>query len=148
MANWFPNRKSDNQFIVKWIKFIPGIAWFLFVMVLICLPGEDVPKAGWLDGIANFDKLVHAGLFGGIVFWFCMPFRKTAMTRKQTINLFIRITIATVVWGFATELIQLFFIPNRQYDLTDWLADSIGAVISFFVCKKFFLPKSSGNQAA
>jgi VanZ like family len=119
------------------IKFLPGIAWFLFVLILICLPGKSIPEAGWLNFI-DFDKLVHAGLFGGIVFLFCRPFRKTSLGRNEKIRLFIKITLATCVWGITTEFIQKFFIPGRQFDLQDWVADSLGAIIAFFVSKRFF----------
>jgi hypothetical protein len=117
--------------------FLPGIAWFFLVLVLICLPGDDIPSAGWI-GIANFDKLVHAGLFGGIVFLFCMPFKKAAVEKQEKRSVFVRILLATIVWGLTTELIQKYFIPGRAYDLTDWLADSIGAVIAFLVSRRFF----------
>ncbi len=119
------------------VKFLPGTAWFLFVLILICLPGKSIPEAGWLDFI-DFDKLVHAGLFGGIVFLFCRPFRKTSFNRNAKIRLFIKITLATCVWGITTEFIQKFFIPGRQFDLMDWAADSLGAIIAFFVSKRFF----------
>ena len=118
-------------------KFLPGIAWFLFVLVLICLPGKSIPEAGWLDFI-DFDKLVHAGLFGGIVFLFCRPFRKTLLERDEKIRLFIKIALATCIWGITTEFIQKFFVPGRQFDLMDWAADSLGAVLSFFVSKRLF----------
>jgi VanZ family protein len=119
------------------MKFLPGIAWFLFVLILICLPGKSIPEAGWLDFI-DFDKLVHAGLFGGIVFLFCRPFRSASLEKKEKINLFIKITLATCIWGITTELIQKFFIPGRQFDLLDWAADSLGAILAFFVSKRFF----------
>jgi hypothetical protein len=119
------------------IKFLPGIAWFLFVLILICLPGKSIPKAGWLDFL-DFDKLVHAGLFGGIVFFFCRPFRKASYERNEKINLFIKITLATCIWGITTEFIQKFFIPGRQFDLLDWAADCLGAIIAFFVSKRYF----------
>ncbi len=119
------------------IKFIPGIAWFLFVLVLICLPGKSIPQVGWLD-IVNFDKLVHAALFGGIVLFFCMPFKKATISVEEKFRLFIKITLATCVWGIATELIQKYFIPGRQFDLLDWAADSLGATIAFFISKKLF----------
>ena len=119
------------------IKFLPGIAWFLLVLILICLPGKSIPQAGWLDFV-DFDKFVHAGLFGGMVFLFCRPFRKADLGRDAKINLFIRIAMATCIWGITTEFIQKFFIPGRQFDLLDWAADSLGAIIAFFVSKKFF----------
>ena len=116
---------------------MPGIAWFLFVLILVCLPGEAIPEAGWLD-VISFDKLVHAGLFGGMVFLFCRPFRKILIERKDKINLFIKITLAICLWGLTTEFIQKFFIPGRQFDLVDWAADSFGAIIAFFVSKWWF----------
>jgi len=134
--------ESTNYSQLKFFKFLPGIAWFLFGLVLICLPGKDVPESALLE-IAGFDKLVHAALFGGIVFFFCMPFRKATIDRKDKINLFIKITLATCIWGITTEFIQKYFIPGRQFDLTDWAADSVGAIIAFFVCKKFFLQISA-----
>jgi hypothetical protein len=130
---------TEQKKSLKFVQFLPGIAWFLFVLVLICLPGEDVPEEpGWLN-IPEFDKIVHAALFGGIVFWFCMPFKKSTIAKPNKLNLFIKIGIATIVWGITTEYIQKFFIEGRQFDLVDWAADSIGAVIAFFVSRKFFL---------
>ncbi len=127
-------------------KFLPGIAWFLIVLVLICLPGKDVPETPLIE-IPGFDKLVHVGLFGGIVFLFCMPFKKLDFSRQDKVNLFIKITLATCVWGLTTEFIQKYFIPGRQFDLMDWAADSLGAIIAFFVCKKYFLQISLNNKA-
>ena len=132
---------SNNNGTVKsagWLKFIPGITWFVFVLVIVFLPGDDVPDEGWLN-LSKFDKLIHATLFGGIVFLFCFPFKKAAIERAEKLNLFIRITIATIVWGFTTELIQKYFVPGRQYDLLDWLADSVGAGIALFVSRKMFI---------
>jgi hypothetical protein len=116
---------------------LPGIAWFLFVLILICLPGKDIPDIGWANFV-DFDKLVHAGLFGGIVFLFCRPFRKASIGRQNKISLFIKITIAACIWGIATEFIQKYFVTGRQFDLVDWAADSVGAIIAFFVSLRFF----------
>lgn len=129
---------AHNKSLPQAALFWPGIVWFLVVLVLICLPGDDVPETPW-SAVPDFDKLVHAGLFGGIVFWFSMPFKKASLQRQQKINLYLKLTIATVVWGITTEFIQKYFVPGRQFDLLDWAADSTGAIIAFFVCKKFFL---------
>lgn len=132
---------SNNNSTVQgagWLKFIPGIIWFIFVLVVVFLPGDDVPDEDWLS-VSGFDKLIHATLFGGLVFLFCFPFKKAAMEKPEKLNLFIRITIATIVWGFTTELIQKYFVPGRQYDLLDWLADSAGAIVAFIISRKFFI---------
>jgi len=134
------NNSSFSGVDVK--KFIPGITWFLLVLVLICIPGEDIPKIEELDFL-NFDKLVHAGLFGGIVFFFAMAYNKAALTQKEKLLVFLKITLATVIWGITTEFIQKIFIPGRQFDLLDWLADSLGAIAAFFVSRLFFARKKS-----
>jgi hypothetical protein len=123
---------------IKLIKFLPAIVWFLLVLVLICLPGDDIPDAGWLS-IVDFDKIVHGGLFGGMVFLFCLPYKNATFEKSAKQHIFIKITIAAIIWGLTTELIQKYFIPGRQYDLLDWAADSFGAILSFFVCRKLFL---------
>ena len=123
-------------------KFIPGIAWFFVVLVLICLPGKDIPQIGWLTRI-NFDKVVHIGVFGLLAVLFCWPFYRSSFTKKEHLQYFIKIAIATSVWGLTTELIQKFFIPSRSFDLLDWAADSIGALIAFWFCsRKFINPRS------
>ena len=122
---------------VKAASFLPLGIWFLILLVLVCLPGEDLPESDFLSGI-NFDKLVHAGLFGGIVFLFCWPFKKSSIERKEKVSLFLKATIATCIWGITTEFIQKFFVTGRQFDLLDWTADNLGAIIAFFVSKKLF----------
>lgn len=119
-------------------QFIPGIAWFLFVLILICIPGESLPESNWLN-LISFDKMVHGGLFGGIVFWFCYPFATSNLPSDKRLKWFIIITFLTCIWGLCTELIQRYLIPGRQFDLVDWAADSLGAILAFFVAKAWFM---------
>jgi len=117
-------------------KFLPGIAWFFIVAVLTLLPGSDIPKVGWLDSIPNFDKVVHAGLFGGLTFLFYLPYFESSFSHRQKINYLIRIALAAIVWGITVEFIQKFFIPGRDFDLLDWAADSAGVLIAYWLCVK------------
>jgi len=39
----------------------------------------------------------------------------------------------------AIEFIQKFFIPGRSFDLLDWAADSIGALLAFWFSRKAFV---------
>lgn len=116
-------------------KFLPGIAWFLFTGLLVFLPGNDIPEASWLD-LIYFDKIVHAGIFGGITLLFCLPFFKSHYSLQEKINFFIRISLAAIVWGIAVEVIQKYFIVGRSFDLLDWAADSIGTYAGFLIAKK------------
>ncbi len=126
-------------------KFLPGIVWFLIVLILTCMPGKDVPEISWLDGI-YFDKWVHAGMFGGLTFFFSLPFYKSEFSAQQRLHYFIKIAIAASIWGLAIEFIQKFYAINRDFDLLDWAADSFGALVAFFICKKIFMPDSFLNR--
>jgi VanZ family protein len=120
-------------------KFIPGIAWFFVVLTLICIPGENLPKVdNWLLKI-DYDKLIHVGIFAILAYLFMYPIAKSSLPVKEKWHYFIKITIATIIWGITTELLQKFFIPGRSFSLADWLADSIGGVVALIFCKKFYL---------
>lgn len=117
-------------------KFWPGIAWFFIVGILTLMPGKDVPEVSWMDKITGFDKLVHAALFGGLVFLFSVPYFKAHFSHQQKINQFLRITFAVIVWGITVEFLQKYFVVGRDFELLDWAADSIGALIAFWMSKK------------
>ena len=126
---------------IKTAKFIPGIAWFFVVLVLLCIPGEDVPSVGWLDKV-YFDKWVHCGIFGLLALLFMLPFALSQIDNKEKLQLFIRIAIAISLWGITTEFIQKYLIPGRSFDLLDWAADSLGALMAFVFCRIKFLSAS------
>ena len=118
-------------------SFIPGIAWFFVVLILICLPGKDIPKIGWLTGI-DIDKVIHVAIFGLLTILFCRPFNKSPVNKKERLQYFIKIAIATSIWGLTTEFIQKYFVPGRFFDMMDWASDSLGALIAFWFCRKRF----------
>ena len=107
-----PSKRSSVK------KFIPGIAWFFLILVLICLPGSNIPQVEtWLNDI-YFDKWVHAGLFGMLVFLFIYPIYKKMVLPLQVKRTWaIKIAIGAVVWGLTTEFIQKFFIPDRSFEI-------------------------------
>ena len=116
-------------------KFIPGIAWFFLVLILICLPGDDLPKTGdWMAAI-YFDKWVHVGLFFILTFLFMIPICKSKLPEKIKWNVVIKIALSACIWGITTEFIQKFFIVGRAFDLFDWAADTAGIFFATVLCK-------------
>ena len=128
---------SPNGLRVK--KFIPGIAWFFLVLVLLCLPGSDLPKVDdWLNTI-HFDKWVHIGLFSVLAFLFMRPFIRSSLPVTDKWHWMVRIAIATSIWGLTSEVIQKYYIPGRSFDWFDWAADSFGALVALVFSKlRFF----------
>jgi hypothetical protein len=130
--------------------FIPGTIWFIVVLVLITMPSQDLPDPGgwgeWLKKI-QFDKMVHAGMFGILSFLFMLPFRKTYKTQEQKRFIFFIIATSTIFWGFATECIQI-ALPPRTFDWLDWAADSAGVGIMWLLTRNFLFqyPKTAKQQ--
>ncbi len=123
-------------------KFIPGIAWFFLILVLVCTPGYDLPQVdNWMIEI-NYDKFIHVGLFAVLAYLFMYPLAKLDLSPRERWHYAIKITIAAAVWGLTTEFIQKFFIPSRSFNLMDWASDAFGGLIALLYYKKRF----SGTQ--
>lgn len=132
-----PNPATKKSYV---LNFIPGIAWFFLILVLICLPGSTIPPVEtWLNDI-YFDKWVHAGLFALLVFLFIYPiYKKLVLPLQVKKNWAIKITIAAIIWGITTELIQGFFISGRSFDIYDLAADTTGILVAYNWCRVKYL---------
>jgi hypothetical protein len=120
-------------------KFIPGIAWFFLILILICLPGSKIPTVEtWLNDI-YFDKWVHTGLFAVLVILFIYPVSKLSIPQPVKKNTAIKIAIAAGLWGLTTELIQKFFVPDRSFDAFDLGANTLGVLAAYIWCRKKYL---------
>ena len=126
-----------NESQVK--KFIPGIIWFFLVLLLICLPASVIPPEVSLLNVTYFDKWIHASLFTVLSFLFIYPVAKLPIANKAKKSTAIKIVISVCIWGLATEFIQKYFIPDRSFDIFDWLADSFGGVIAYLWCRLKYL---------
>ena len=118
-------------------KFIPGIIWMVVVLILVMVPGKQLPESEFLFEI-NFDKFVHVGIFGLLAVLFSWPFYKTTIPKNKKILYFIIIAVLTSAFGYTTELMQKYWAQGRSYSLMDWLADTGGALGAFIFCRIFF----------
>lgn len=117
---------------------MPGIAWFFLTLIAISIPGKELPKFGpWFEQI-SFDKLIHTFLFGMLAALWMLPVAFSSVPVQCKKHWFIKVAIATALWGLAAELIQKYFIPMRSYDMVDLLANSLGAIIAFIYFKAKF----------
>ncbi len=121
----------------KFVLLLPAIVWFIIIFVLLVLPGKDLPKEDFLS-VIYFDKWVHAGLFGGLVFLFSLPFKKLHSFKS---NFYISIVLLAILYGVAMEFVQKYFTVDRDFDVNDMIADAVGAVIGYFFFR--FIAKKS-----
>src|ERR1700722_5995832 len=111
------------------------IAWSIIVLILLTLPGSMLPQEK-VFAIPNFDKLVHMGLVGGFVLLWSLYFNKKILNQRKLLVIFFRIFIISSLYGATTEFIQR-YIPSRDFDVADILADVIGAAIAYGIANIF-----------
>jgi VanZ family protein len=102
--------------------------------ILLCLPGSNLPKVGWLENI-HFDKIVHICMFGGLVGLWCWPSWVFGWKKQQAVRIFLLIAILATVYGIIMEFVQERYIPNRSFDQGDIVADAIGSFTGYFVAR-------------
>ncbi len=118
----------------------PAIFWSAIIIILLSIPGSDLPNEASFLNIPHFDKWVHFGIFMLFVVLWCWA---VSLKKPQTkiLKKFLLITIAGIALGYLLELVQKYFVPNRDYDLWDVLADSIGAISGLLISLKVFIKK-------
>ena len=55
--------------------FLPAVVFFVFITILLCLPGNKFPKAH-LFNIPQLDKVVHISFFTTLCLLFSFPLKK------------------------------------------------------------------------
>jgi VanZ family protein len=120
----------------KFYSFIPGVVWLIITVVLLVIPGPDVPSAPLFD-LVYFDKCVHIGMFGILTFLWCFPLLKT---ETASMKLFGTITCSSILLGILMEYVQKYVAIYRDFDVLDMVADAVGSVIALlwlsFLLKK------------
>ena len=115
---------------------MPAICAFVVATLLFCLPGDQISEAGWLEDL-ELDKVVHVGLFSGLVFLWCLPFQLLIQNIDRRKLVYGLITLAFIIYGVAIEFIQRDFIPFRSFDSYDIVADTIGCAIGWITIRKW-----------
>lgn len=116
----------------NWKYYLPATAWIILILILCTLPGDDIPSNSFLSQI-HFDKIVHFGLFGGIVLFMSLGvYWHYKQISSRTLWLFV---VLAAVYGFIIELIQKYWAIGRSFDGYDILADTLGAIAGVFVFK-------------
>lgn len=104
--------------------------WTCIVATLCCLPGSLLPNESHFR-IPNFDKLVHISFFGGFVFLWNLYEAERVSETEKLLKLFFLWYVLGNIFGIGIEYIQKYWIPGRDYDQADIIADMIGAGLAY-----------------
>lgn len=116
------------------------ILWTLIVGTLCFLPGSMIPSEAHFP-IPQFDKFVHVTLFGGFVFLWNLYETKRVSEAERLLKLFFLWYVVGNIYGIGSEYIQKYWIPGRDYDQADIIADMIGAGLAYGVSNLWFTKK-------
>ena len=109
----------------KPLRLTLAVLYFVFISVLFVLPGSAFPKDDWMSKVF-FDKWVHIGLFLGLsVTWSWALGISSAKYLRTLLFLF-------AFYGIGVEVVQHQFVANRSFDIGDWIADLVGAVLGLW----------------
>jgi len=119
-------------------------AWTIAIIILLCIPGTMLPNEQGFS-IPDFDKFVHATLFGGLVFLWCFYFSSKKYPTKKLIILFFLSFLFSNVLGIGLEFVQKCCIPFRDYSQGDIIADMIGASLGYGICNIFLIVEKNAQ---
>ncbi|MEI8005585.1 MAG: VanZ family protein [Bacteroidota bacterium] len=105
-----------------------SILWGLFILVLLMMPGNDIPRVPmWIERL-HPDKAVHLFIFAVFAFLLVNGFRKPGSPSFIIKYALLLAMLISIFIGGTTELLQGWIIPLRTADWKDFYADGIGTL--------------------
>lgn len=114
---------------LKFVYWALACAWTLLIFYFSSQ--SETTALGLLNFIPFSDKLVHAAVFGILALFLYLATENPRLA-----------VILTALYGMADEFHQ-HFVPGRQTDIFDWLADTLGAIVVVLIMEKWLKPKIS-----
>ena len=102
--------------------FIPAILWAATIFVLSSFPGSAYPTTT----LWNADKLVHIALYAPLGAFCAYALARVSALRPALIV--VAAAALATVYGMSDELHQ-WFVPGRNSDWNDVIADGIGSLV-------------------
>ena len=106
-------------------RLIVATAWFIMSLILLCLPGSNIPKYPLL-ALIHADKWIHICLFFVLCALFC----------RAILHRFLFICLMGVLYGVIMEFVQKYWVPNRSFEIMDIAADALGCVLAYVYAGK------------
>lgn len=109
---------------------LPAIIWALFILALSIGPSPNIPNTIDFEP----DKLVHAFVYGVLVYLALKSFSKADILSTRNIIL---IVFLSAFYGLLLEIVQKTFFPYRYFEWGDAIANTIGSILGWIVFRYF-----------
>jgi VanZ family protein len=130
---------------MKFTSFLPAITWFIISVVLLVIPGNDLPHSKFFD-IPYFDKYIHFTMFFLLTTLFCYPLLGFNAVDSIVRSWFLRIAMYVILYGIAMEFVQKYLVKGRSFDVVDIVFDAIGSLVGLMVMNEYFTKKIGPNR--
>jgi VanZ family protein len=118
---------------MRWKYILPAIFWAVCILIILCIPGDDIPDLSFFAMIPFFDKWVHGLLFAVLACFIIFGSRKQEHTFWFSSRSVFFTLACSIIYAGITELIQMFIGTGRQGDILDWFADATGSICGIAV---------------
>ena len=116
------------------LYFIPAIIFSIISAFLLLMPGSDLPSSELFE-LIYFDKWVHVGIFGLLTLLWGGPYIWIVI---QPAKQFLIIVVLIISYGISIEFLQKYYTEDRNFDLFDIIADSIGVLLAYYVLLQLY----------
>lgn len=131
-----PVQKRIKNFIFYWLP--------LSVYCLLIYIQSDYPSPKNLPSFAFMDKILHFVAYGVMGVLFYRAYQTLRLENRRHILILLSVVSASV-YGISDEIHQ-YFIPLRNADLLDIVADILGAVCGVYVYQRWANPKHPSSK--
>lgn len=115
------------------------ITWSMIIIILCCIPGKEFPEASFFE-IPHLDKMVHFTFYFVLIILSIRGFYRQFQFNFLSKYYFISAIIYGITLGIVIEFLQHYFIPFRDGNLLDALANILGSILGFLFVKYKLLP--------
>lgn len=125
---------------------LPTMLWALFIMIICAIPGDKIPKLTFLEWLKP-DKIVHLLVFSVLSIFIIRSLLDGQLSHLPIKKAGLMAVIISALYGALVEFLQYAVFINRSGDLRDAIANTIGAIIGWWIYKRF-LSKNSDKLKA
>jgi VanZ family protein len=112
------------------------IGYCLLIFILSSIPGEELPKVDF----EYSDKFVHLIEYSVLYILFFYSLKNQSKYVKLRDYALEFSVLFTSLYGITDEIHQ-YFVLNRSCEFMDWVADTLGAIIMYFIFKKILIKR-------
>ena len=123
-----------------YLVYAPLIIYWLILFILTTLPSGSAP-----DMIKVSDKLKHFSAYGLLAFLLSLTLHFQDKYDYLRQHNFLITVLIIAFYGFIDELHQA-FIPGRNCEFLDWIADTLGAIFGVIITNFLIKPYTSSRK--